>query len=206
MKLNEPAVYRLIPNQSASDVPTVAPAVKAPPACSWNQKGLSAPLPPATICRLRIEQPAAGHGHADARRVADVLERVGVEDDEVGELAGLEAAEVRSRPSARAGLIVPVRSASMLLIPPSAKIQMSQCAPRPSRWPWAPIETGMPRSLIFLAATRVGDEIILFRRDSSPAGASGRRAGAAAPSATGSAPSRRRCAGTSNSRRTARRR
>src|SRR5690625_1108316 len=62
------------------------------------------PLPPELPPRLRhrrdlvhrppIEEPAVDHDVPHALRVADVLERVRVEDDEVGELAGLDRAEV----------------------------------------------------------------------------------------------------------------
>src|SRR5690606_34896243 len=49
---------------------------------------------PELVERLAVVQPAVLHDVADRYGVADVVERVAVEDDEVRELAGLDRADV----------------------------------------------------------------------------------------------------------------
>ena len=93
-----------------------------------------------------------------------------------------------------------------VVMPPSAIIHISQCRPRPSRWPWAPVSTDTPRSLSCLAARAMLMPVVLVVRDHHRAGASGRRGCAGARSATVARPPRRWSSGTSSSRRRRRRR
>src|SRR5688572_10084524 len=47
---------------------------------------------------IAIVETSVLHHHADRIRVADVLERIGIEDDEIGELASLDRSEVHAKP------------------------------------------------------------------------------------------------------------
>ncbi len=58
----------------------------------------------------RVVQPAVGRGVAHGVGLVDVFERIGVEGDEVGELARLEQADLTSSARVRAPFSVAVRS------------------------------------------------------------------------------------------------
>src|SRR5688572_30427684 len=55
---------------------------------------LEAALAAGDNLQIAVEEPAPGHGHGNAGRVADILQRVCVEDDQVGKLTGLDAAKL----------------------------------------------------------------------------------------------------------------
>ena len=79
---------------------------------------------------------------------ADVLERVAVDHHEVGELAGLERADVAVETEvARAVRASPRAAPACGVMPPCTIIHISQCAASPSRWPCAPMLTLTPRLL-----------------------------------------------------------
>src|SRR4051812_34516472 len=50
------------------------------------------------VKRLRVVQTAVDHHHPDALAVADILERVTIEHEQIGELALLERSQLRVEP------------------------------------------------------------------------------------------------------------
>ena len=89
-----------------------------------------------------IVETAVDHRVDDLLRVAEILQRVAVHDDEIGQLSGFQGSEVS----------VAVRMDSSGVIPPCSNIHISQCTASPSRWPWAPILTMTPERSSNVAA------------------------------------------------------
>lgn len=87
------------------------------------------------VHRRRLVEPTVEHDVLDLVGMADILQRIVPQDDEVGQLARLDRAEIVVEAEMTAGIAVAAISASSGVKPPRTKDHISQCAARPCCWP-----------------------------------------------------------------------